>query len=145
MLTWAKLFQTVQYDLMKWFIQFIHQKKKKWFIGRPAFLPRHHKVHYTGKLLRCTFHCSIPWLKQSFTSLIHLHWNCTATATWLIDLLFPKTTRTIFFLCCRYFLQWKTQKSLIEKQKKQAHVSVDRRKSHFWQPGNGCVMPFSRK
>ncbi len=28
MLTWAKLFQTVQYDLMKLFIQFIHKKKK---------------------------------------------------------------------------------------------------------------------
>ncbi len=28
MLTWAKLFQTVQYDLMKLFIQFIHKKKE---------------------------------------------------------------------------------------------------------------------
>ncbi len=109
------------------------------------FSPGTTKSIYTGKLLRCTFHCSIPWLKQSFTSLIHLHWNCTSTATWLIDLLFPKTKRTVFFLCCSYFLQWKTQKSLIEKKKKQAHVSVDRRKSHFRQPGNGCVMPFSRK
>lgn len=109
------------------------------------FSPGTTKSIYTGKPLRCTFHCSSPWPTQSFTSLIHLHWNCTSAATWLIDLLFPKTERTVFFLCCSYFPQWKTQKSFIEKQKKQAHVSVDRRKSHFWQPGSGCVMPFSRK
>lgn len=49
------------------------------------------KSIYTGKPLRCTFHCSSPWPTQSFTSLIHLHWNCTSAATWLIDLLFPRT------------------------------------------------------
>lgn len=87
------------------------------------FSPGTTKSIYTGKLLRCTFHCSSPWPKQSFTSLIHLHWNCTSTATWLIDLLFPKTNRTVFFSLLQLFssvensiIHWKTEKASTRKR-----------------------------
>lgn len=75
------------------------------------------KSIYTGKPLRCTFHCSSPWPTQSFTSLIHLHWDCTSAVTWLIDLLFPRTERTVFFLCCSYFPQWKTSNHSFKNRK----------------------------
>lgn len=67
------------------------------------------KSIYTGKPLRCTFHCSSPWPTQSFTSLIHLHWDCTSAVTWLIDLLFPRTERTVSFFAAVIFLSGKLQ------------------------------------